>query len=30
MNTTTSKQIQNYNTAMEGCGCCMSSVSEIS
>jgi len=30
MNVTTSKQIQNYNTAMAECGCCMSSVSEIS
>jgi hypothetical protein len=30
MNIITSKQIQNYNTAMAECGCCMSSVSEIS
>ena len=30
MNITTSKQIQKYNRAVAECGCCMSSVSEIS
>jgi hypothetical protein len=29
MNIKTSKQIQNYNTAMTECGCCMGGVSEI-